>query len=332
MSDYTNTFGGAAKDTAHSTILGSEMDTEFNNIGNMSATKANKISGPTANRLVLTTGSGDIAQSAYLITDMTRLAATQTFTGTNTFSVSATFTGGLVANGAVTTNSSLTANSTTTLAGTTTQSGTYTLSGTAYFTAIPSLKRDTASAAQYFMYFRNNSNVLKWSFYLSADSAGPDFYILNASGASKLQLAQDGLELKTTSTDITYGGTSIKNPVVVTSAETYYTGASQLITWTHSKGALPDVLTVYATCYSADGSYAAGDVVCLSASVVSESDAGSGPVGDGYTVYAESATDNAMKIQITNRAMYIHQKGGSGVLQTMSSASKWKLWFKGIWF
>ena len=53
MSDYTNTFGGAAKDSANSTILGSEMDTELNNVQNMSTTKANKA-------IVLKVGSNSI--------------------------------------------------------------------------------------------------------------------------------------------------------------------------------------------------------------------------------------------------------------------------------
>jgi hypothetical protein len=39
MSDYSNTFGGAAKDTANSTVLGADHDTQYEAIATMSATK-----------------------------------------------------------------------------------------------------------------------------------------------------------------------------------------------------------------------------------------------------------------------------------------------------
>ena len=42
MSDYTNTYGGAAKDAANDIILGADVDTQLDNIATMSATKADK--------------------------------------------------------------------------------------------------------------------------------------------------------------------------------------------------------------------------------------------------------------------------------------------------
>jgi hypothetical protein len=39
MSNYSNTFGGAAKDTANSTVLGADHDTQYEAIATMSATK-----------------------------------------------------------------------------------------------------------------------------------------------------------------------------------------------------------------------------------------------------------------------------------------------------
>lgn len=66
MSDYTNTFGGAAKDSANDTILGAAHDTEYDNIATMSATKANKVTSPTANRILLVDGSGDLSQASGL--------------------------------------------------------------------------------------------------------------------------------------------------------------------------------------------------------------------------------------------------------------------------
>jgi hypothetical protein len=44
MSNYSNTFGGAAKDTAEATVLGADHDTQYEAIATMSATKANKAS------------------------------------------------------------------------------------------------------------------------------------------------------------------------------------------------------------------------------------------------------------------------------------------------
>jgi hypothetical protein len=63
MSDYTKTTDFTAKDAATATILGSEHDTEFNAIAAAVATKANKVSGATANNLASLTSAGDIQDS-----------------------------------------------------------------------------------------------------------------------------------------------------------------------------------------------------------------------------------------------------------------------------
>lgn len=47
MSDYTNTFGGAAKDSGDSTLLGVDHDTELDNIATAITTKMDKPIGPT---------------------------------------------------------------------------------------------------------------------------------------------------------------------------------------------------------------------------------------------------------------------------------------------
>ena len=43
MSDFTNTFGGAAKDGASATVLGADHDTQLDALATMSATKADKL-------------------------------------------------------------------------------------------------------------------------------------------------------------------------------------------------------------------------------------------------------------------------------------------------
>ena len=64
MSDYSNTFGGAAKDAANSTILGADHETEYDAVATMSATKANKTGAPaTTNNLAMLTATGDLADS-----------------------------------------------------------------------------------------------------------------------------------------------------------------------------------------------------------------------------------------------------------------------------
>lgn len=58
MTDYTNTFGGAAQDAASATILGAEWDTEYENIATAIATKQDKIAAPTDGNLIELDGSG----------------------------------------------------------------------------------------------------------------------------------------------------------------------------------------------------------------------------------------------------------------------------------
>lgn len=73
MSDYTNTFNGAAKDATEATIVGTDFDTEFDNVATMSATKANKVGTITVGTLATLTSTGDLADggvvpSAYIKT------------------------------------------------------------------------------------------------------------------------------------------------------------------------------------------------------------------------------------------------------------------------
>lgn len=91
MSDYSNTFGGAAKDTANSTILGAEMDTEFNNIANMSASKANKVSGATAGNLAALSGTGDLTDSGIVPATVAKTNVAETFDEKVTFAKQAVF-------------------------------------------------------------------------------------------------------------------------------------------------------------------------------------------------------------------------------------------------
>lgn len=70
MSDYSNTFGGAAKDTAGSTIIAADHDTEYDSLATHIATKANKISSPTNGNVVAMTATGDIKDSLVTSTEL----------------------------------------------------------------------------------------------------------------------------------------------------------------------------------------------------------------------------------------------------------------------
>lgn len=64
MSDYSNTWGGAAKDAADATANAADLDVEFDGIATASATKANKTGAPaTTNNLAMLDASGDLADS-----------------------------------------------------------------------------------------------------------------------------------------------------------------------------------------------------------------------------------------------------------------------------
>lgn len=60
MSDYTNSYGGAAKDTAEDIILGADIDTQLDNVASMSATKADKVSSATNNDVATLDSNGNL--------------------------------------------------------------------------------------------------------------------------------------------------------------------------------------------------------------------------------------------------------------------------------
>ena len=76
MSDYTNTFGGAAKDGINATVLGADHDTQLDAIATMSATKADKLN-------FTSTGIDDNAASTVLTIDS---GGSSTFSGSVTAS------------------------------------------------------------------------------------------------------------------------------------------------------------------------------------------------------------------------------------------------------
>jgi len=70
MSDYTNTFGGAAHDTAEDTIQGVDFDTQFDAVATMSASKANKKVPATTSNLATLSATGDLTDSLETVTTM----------------------------------------------------------------------------------------------------------------------------------------------------------------------------------------------------------------------------------------------------------------------
>ncbi len=80
MTDYTNGFGASTKDSTNAIILASEIGAEFDLIVTHIATKSNKISGATVDRIITMTSGGDLKNSGKLITDKADVAG-DTYTG-----------------------------------------------------------------------------------------------------------------------------------------------------------------------------------------------------------------------------------------------------------
>lgn len=93
MTNYTNTFGGAAKDTAKAIILAAAFDTEYDALATMSATKSNKVSGATNNNVMLMDGNGDLKNSGELFSNIPKLDEAQTFSLAQAFSTTIAVTG-----------------------------------------------------------------------------------------------------------------------------------------------------------------------------------------------------------------------------------------------
>lgn len=70
MSDYTNTFGGAAKDAANDTILAAQHDTQYDALAVHIATKSNKIASATTGNLIEQDGNGDLVDSGVATSDV----------------------------------------------------------------------------------------------------------------------------------------------------------------------------------------------------------------------------------------------------------------------
>jgi hypothetical protein len=79
MSDYSNTFGGAAKDAANDTILGADFDTQFDSLATHVATKANKVGAATSGNLASLSGTGDLQDSNLKSSKTPQVDSTVTF-------------------------------------------------------------------------------------------------------------------------------------------------------------------------------------------------------------------------------------------------------------
>lgn len=76
MSDYTKSTTFEDKDNlptgdADKRILGAEVDAELDQIGSVTATKANKVASPTTNNLAKLDGNGDLVDSGYQFSGLT---------------------------------------------------------------------------------------------------------------------------------------------------------------------------------------------------------------------------------------------------------------------
>jgi hypothetical protein len=73
MSDYSNTYGGAAKDSAQDIILGADIDSQLDAIETSTISKANKIVSADTDNILLMDSTGDLKDSTYNIAELTDL-------------------------------------------------------------------------------------------------------------------------------------------------------------------------------------------------------------------------------------------------------------------
>lgn len=73
MSDYSNTYGGAAKDSAQDIILGADLDSQFDAVATSTVSKANKIVSADTDNILLMDANGDLKDSTYNIAELTDL-------------------------------------------------------------------------------------------------------------------------------------------------------------------------------------------------------------------------------------------------------------------
>lgn len=107
MSDYTKTTDFAAKDSlpsgdANKIAKGSEVDTEFNNIETAIATKANKVTSPIPENILIMSATGDLLDGGQGVPTGTIVGTTDTQTLTNKTLTSPTINSPTVAGGTIT--------------------------------------------------------------------------------------------------------------------------------------------------------------------------------------------------------------------------------------
>lgn len=71
MTDYNNTYGGAAKDGAEATILGADIDTQLDSLETHVATKADKITSPDLDNILTMDGNGNLKDSTQTVAELT---------------------------------------------------------------------------------------------------------------------------------------------------------------------------------------------------------------------------------------------------------------------
>jgi len=86
MTDYTNSYGAASKDSGNDIILAADISAQFDLIVTMSGTKANKVASPTVDYMVLMDAGGDLKTGGQTIAELladTPLTGAPTLGGTN---------------------------------------------------------------------------------------------------------------------------------------------------------------------------------------------------------------------------------------------------------
>jgi len=299
MSDYSNTFGGAAHDTAEDVIYGADFDTQFDAVSTMSATKANKKTPATTNSLATLDSGGDLGDSLETVATMKSYAkrgaiyldaaatsSTISFSGTTISRTAGTIDLSVFKKGDVIT-----------ITGTTLNNTSYTLASDGAAASMQTTVSTTTESGQEPVF--TTEGVVE---VLDEDDMATD----SASSVPSQQSTK------------AYVTTMI--PTVFTSSEFTLSSTSQ--SEAHGIGAVPDTIQLFGICKTAQGNYVADDIVAFNPSI-SDFDESSGSSTSGF----QCSCDDTNVYVRTNGIPYIYDKLSGGLSLTLAS---WRLIVKAI--
>jgi len=276
MSDYSNTFGGAAHDTAEDTIQGVDFDTQFDAVATMSASKANKKVPATTSNLATLDSGGDLGDSLESVTtlksyakrgaiylDAATTSSTISFSGTTISRTAGTIDLSVFKKGDVIT-----------ITGTTLNNTSYTLASDASASSITTTASTTAESGQVPVFTTDGVVEVLDEDDMATDSASSVPSQQSAKAYSDSKISTDPSGTGTLST----GGTM---EVFVSTLETYSGGGFDFTPQSHGLSGNPHEFHSYARCTAAGTSgFTVDDTVPIDLAIYSNL------TNSGFTAWA----------------------------------------------